>query len=92
MSEKTTQGRQGTPLQVWMDDDTKARLQALADSNGRSLSAEALHAILRHLASPPKVVTPELADVPAPIVKKAGRPRKQPARVEDGAGKRRKGT
>jgi hypothetical protein len=75
MSEKTAQGRQGTPLQVWMDEDTKARLQALADSNGRPLSAEALHAILRHLASPPRLVTPALADIDAPATKKRGRPK-----------------
>jgi hypothetical protein len=75
MSEKTTHGRQGTPLQLWMDEDTKARLQALADSNGRPLSAEALHAILRHLASPPRLVTPGLVDVEAPAPKKRGRPK-----------------
>jgi hypothetical protein len=76
MSEKATQGRQGTLLQLWMDEDTKAQLQALADSNGRPLSAEALHAILRHLASPPRLVTPRLAEVEAPVPRKRGRPKR----------------
>jgi hypothetical protein len=62
-------GRQGKPLQVWLDEETMAALQALADQNGRPLAAEARHGILRHLASPPQVVTPPLADVPAGAAK-----------------------
>jgi hypothetical protein len=58
-----------------MDEDTKAQLQALADCNGRPLSAEALHAIQRHLASPPRLVTPDLVEVEAPAPKKLGRPK-----------------
>jgi hypothetical protein len=41
----------------------------------RPLSAEALHAILRHLASPPRLVTPDLTEVEAPVPKKRGRPK-----------------
>jgi hypothetical protein len=65
--------REGFPVQVWLDEATYERLQALADSNGRPIQSEGLHAILRHLASPPTLATPPLADVPAPPVKKRGR-------------------
>jgi hypothetical protein len=63
-------GRQGKPLQVWLDEETMGALQELADANGRALAAEARHAILRHLASPPQLMTPGLADVPAGAAKR----------------------
>jgi hypothetical protein len=48
----------------------------LARANGRPIHSELDHAVRRHLASPPALVTPPLADAPAPAPKRRGRPRK----------------
>jgi hypothetical protein len=61
-------------VQLWLDEAVYQRLHTLAEANGRPIQSEGLHAILRHLASPPKLVTPKLADVPAPARKRRGRP------------------
>jgi hypothetical protein len=60
------QGRSGKSVQLYMDPDLKEALQTLAAGNGRSLSAEIVHACLRHLAAPPRLVTPPLARGAAP--------------------------
>jgi hypothetical protein len=54
------QQRSGKPLQVYLSEDVLAELQQLAETTGRDLAKEVRHAIERHLAQPPRVVTPEL--------------------------------
>lgn len=55
---------------------TWAALVELAQANGRPIHAELEHAVRRHLASPPALVTPPLADAEPPPVKRRGRPPK----------------
>ena len=52
-------------------------MRELAERNGRSLQVEGEHALRRHLASPPEVVTPPLVDGPelVPAKRLRGRPR-----------------
>jgi hypothetical protein len=55
-------------------------LLKLCELNRRSLSVELSHAIARHLARPPLVVTPELEDATTadgPARRSRGRPRKE---------------
>jgi hypothetical protein len=61
MSEQTKQVNYRLPVSV------VAALDRLALDNGRPITAEVLHAIRRHLASPPRLEVPELADVPADV-------------------------
>src|SRR4051812_19895652 len=75
--------RTGKPVQVYIDDERRERLQALADSLRRSLSAEILHAIDRHLDAPPALTVPSYKPgapaaegAPEPEKKPRGRPKK----------------
>lgn len=48
--------RQGKAFNLYLTDDERAALVALADSNKRSVHDEIRHAIQRHLAVPPRVI------------------------------------
>ena len=50
-------GRQGKAIQVYLTEEQAARMTELAVANGRPVSAEIRHAIDRHLAAPPRLVT-----------------------------------
>lgn len=56
--------------------ETWAQLVELAQANGRSAHAELDHAVVRHLAAPPRIVTPSLPEVAPPGGRPRGRPRK----------------
>lgn len=73
MREKT--GRKGTATQIYLPDEIRTALEELAARHERSISAEAIHAIERHLATPPQFIVPPLP--PAIVVKKVEEP-KQP--------------
>jgi hypothetical protein len=70
-----------------LEDELYAALENLAEANERTFRDEHKHAIVRHLAVPPKrpaIVVPELPPAtfdtpPGPPPKKRGRPRKPPA-------------
>jgi Ribbon-helix-helix protein, copG family len=66
--------RAGKPVQAFVSEETLARLQQLAEQTGRPLAEEVRHAIERHLAQPPRLVTPEL-DEAAVVGGGAGRKR-----------------
>ncbi len=70
--------RKGKPVQVYIDEGLKAQVEELARQHGRPLADEIIHALLRHVASPPRLVTPEMAEVPGPRPQKRGRPKKAP--------------
>ena len=69
------QNRTGKPVQVYFDEAMLAELQRLADATGRDLAKEVRHAVERHLAQPPRLVTPELdeAAVASGVGRKRGR-------------------
>jgi hypothetical protein len=56
------QNRTGKPVQVYFDEAVLADLQRLADATGRDLAKEIRHAVERHLAQPPRLVAPDLAE------------------------------
>jgi hypothetical protein len=68
------QNRTGKPVQVYFDEAVLAELQRLADATGRDLAKEIRHAVERHLAQPPRLVTPDL-DEAGVVGGGAGRPR-----------------
>lgn len=49
-------------LFVRLEPDVDDAVRALAEQNGRSLQEEIAHALRRHLAAPPRLITPSLAD------------------------------
>jgi hypothetical protein len=71
--------RAGKPVQAFVSEETLARLQELAEQTGRPLAEEVRHAIERHLAQPPRLVTPEL-DEAAVVAGGAGRERGRKAK------------
>jgi Ribbon-helix-helix protein, copG family len=70
--------RAGKPVQAFVSEETLARLQQLAEQTGRPLAEEVRHAIERHLAQPPRLVTPELDE--AAVAGGAGRKRGRKAK------------
>lgn len=64
-------------LFVELPEDLDAALRLLATETDRSIQAEVIDAIRRHLARPPKVVRPPLA---ASTVERAAEPKKRPGR------------
>ena len=68
--------RQGKPVQVYLSDGERQALEELANEIGRTLSAEILHAIRRHLAAPPVLSVPVLGETSAAPAPKRGRPKK----------------
>lgn len=72
------QDRSGKALHIFLEDDVMEQLRSLAEANGRSLTDEGSHAILRHLAAPPRLITPqELPEVAPRPSRKKGRPKKE---------------
>jgi hypothetical protein len=68
---------------VEIEDSIRERFEALAVRNGRPFKAELEHAMLRHLDSPPAMVTPAMPRATAGVeveepARKRGRPRKSP--------------
>lgn len=51
-------------VELWLDQADYDRLAALAASLGRTLLAEGLDAISRHLRAPPRLIKPKLPPVP----------------------------
>lgn len=78
--------RSGKPVQVYMPEGMSEQVERLAEANQRSVTAEILKAIERHLAAPPVVrIVEKLPPLPPETVqidpkamppKKRGRPRK----------------
>ena len=79
MPRKPTSGCK--PLYVEMPLEMDSGLRELAARNGRGVKDELLHAVRRHLATPPTLVAPELPPdkvvPPADDAPKRGRPRKK---------------
>lgn len=72
--------RNGASLNMYVPPELKERFEALARRHRRPLTVEVIHAMERHLASPPTVVESPLPDSPSPSAppKRRGRPRKHP--------------
>jgi hypothetical protein len=73
------QNRTGKPVQVYFDEAVLADLQRLADATGRDLAKEIRHAVDRHLAQPPRLVTPEMEEATV-VADGAGRARRRKAK------------
>lgn len=69
------EGHEGAYFEV--PADVAAGLRALAEANGRTISAEAVSAFRRHIACPPVVLLVEGPGLPAEEVR---RPRQAPRR------------
>lgn len=70
--------RANVPLQVYMPAGLRYRLEELSGRTKRSVTAEVLHAIERHLACPPEVTAPPLPPATADAKPRRGRPPKRP--------------
>lgn len=65
--------RKGTPINLYLSDESRAELKALAKELRRPLHDEIRHAVERHLANPPKLLTTELESVEVEEKKKRKR-------------------
>jgi hypothetical protein len=74
--------RPGVATQVYLDPAQRAKLEALAKSNQRSISVEIRDALDRYLESPNRIVHPPPPEPPPK--RRRGRPRKIREEIPNG--------